>query len=162
MNPSRNFTPEGQVSWGGSCMGLYNVESPGGYQLIGLSIPGVDILGSKNGYSLDRPWLFEDFDQLTFYEVGEEEYERQLALFHSGRYEYQWEEVTFDMAEHNDLLRRTKAEVKLIRKKQKEGQMAMSKVEQELMNQWSEEKAKGKLPVNKVEALLNGKYGTDR
>lgn len=142
-------------------MGLYNIESPGGYQLIGLSIPGVDILGSKNEYSLDRPWLFEDFDQLTFYEVGEEEYERQLALFHSGRYEYQWEKVTFDMAEHNDLLSRTKAEVKLIREKQQEGQIAMSKVEKELMSQWSEEKAKGKMRVNKVEALLNGKFETD-
>jgi allophanate hydrolase subunit 1 len=53
-------------------MALYNVESPGGYQLTGLTIPGVDILGSKKGYSLDRPWLFEDFDQLTFYKVSEE------------------------------------------------------------------------------------------
>ena len=43
MNPSRVFTPEGQVSWGGSCMALYNVESPGGYQLTGLTIPGVDV-----------------------------------------------------------------------------------------------------------------------
>jgi urea carboxylase len=75
MNPSRVFTPAGQVSWGGSCMALYNVESPGGYQLTGLTIPGVDYLGSKAGYSVERPWLFEDFDQLTFYEVSEEEYE---------------------------------------------------------------------------------------
>lgn len=142
-------------------MGLYNIESPGGYQLIGLSIPGVDILGSKKGYTIDRPWLFEEFDQLTFYEVGEEEYERQLALFHSGRYEYQWEEVTFDMAEHNELLSRTKEEVKLIRKKQKERQEEMNKVEKELMDRWTEEKAQGKMPVNKVEALLNGKKGTD-
>lgn len=138
-------------------MALYNIESPGGYQLTGLSIPGVDILGSKTGYSLDRPWLFEDFDQLTFYEVGEEEYERQLALFHSGRYEYQWEEVTFDMAEHNDLLRRTKMEVEMIRQRQKEAQETMNKVEKELMGRWTEEKARGKMPVNKVEALLNGK-----
>lgn len=138
-------------------MALYNIESPGGYQLTGLSIPGVDILGSKTGYSLDRPWLFEDFDQLTFYEVGEEEYERQLALFHSGRYEYQWEEVTFDMAEHNDLLRQTKMEVEMIRQKQKEAQETMNKVEKELMGRWTEEKARGKMPVNKVEALLNGK-----
>lgn len=43
MNPSRVFTLEGQVSWGGSCMALYNVESPGGYQLTGLTIPGVDV-----------------------------------------------------------------------------------------------------------------------
>lgn len=142
-------------------MGLYNIESPGGYQLIGLSIPGVDILGSKKGYTIDRPWLFEEFDQLTFYEVGEEEYERQLALFHSGRYEYQCEEVTFDMAEHNDLLRRTKEEVELIRKQQKERQETMNKVEKELMDRWTEEKARGKMPVNKVEALLNGKDGFD-
>ncbi|KAL8935241.1 MAG: hypothetical protein Q9211_004803, partial [Gyalolechia sp. 1 TL-2023] len=70
---------------GCSYMALYNVESHGGYQLMGLTIPGVDILGSKPGDSLDRPWLFEDFDQLTFHEVQEEEYGRQLALFNSGR-----------------------------------------------------------------------------
>lgn len=80
MNPSRVFTPAGQVSWGGSCMALYNVESPGGYQLTGLTIPGVDYLGSKAGYSIERPWLFEDFDQLTFYEVSEEEYEVTLPV----------------------------------------------------------------------------------
>ena len=49
MNPSRVFTPEGQVSWGGSCMALYNVESPGGYQLTGLTIPGVDVRFSTLG-----------------------------------------------------------------------------------------------------------------
>ncbi|KAL8720549.1 MAG: hypothetical protein Q9225_002595 [Loekoesia sp. 1 TL-2023] len=125
MNPSRVFTPAGQVSWGGSCMALYNVESPGGYQLTGLTIPGVDILGSKPGYSLDRPWLFEDFDQLTFHEVEEEEYERQLALFKSGRYEYVWEEVEFDMEEHNRLLERTREEVQVVRKRQAEAQRRM-------------------------------------
>lgn len=125
MNPSRVFTPAGQVSWGGSCMALYNVESPGGYQLTGLTIPGVDILGSKPGYSLDRPWLFEDFDQLTFHEVQEEEYERQLALFKSGRYEYVWERVEFDMEEHNRLLDSTREEVKAVKKRQQEAQQKM-------------------------------------
>lgn len=125
MNPSRVFTPAGQVSWGGSCMALYNVESPGGYQLTGLTIPGVDILGSKPGYSLSRPWLFEDFDQLTFHEVEEAEYERQLKLFESGRYEYEWEEVVFDMEEHNQLLDATREEVKAMRKRQGEAQTKM-------------------------------------
>lgn len=156
MNPSRVFTPEGQVSWGGSCMALYNVESPGGYQLTGLTIPGVDILGSKNGYSLDRPWLFEDFDQLTFHEVSEEEYERQLAVFHSGRYEYVWEDTVFDMKEHNELLRSTKDEVKVIKERQAKAQAEMDKLEKELMEKWTMEKAEGKIPMDKVEALLNG------
>lgn len=156
MNPSRVFTPEGQVSWGGACMALYNVESPGGYQLTGRTIPGVDILGSKKGYSLSRPWLFEDFDQLTFHEVSEDEYQKQLAIFHSGRYEYQVEDTTFDMAEHNRLLEATKEEVKEIRKKQNEAQKRMDQVEAELMEKWMKEKAEGKIPMDKVEALLNG------
>ena len=157
MNPSRVFTPEGQVSWGGSCMALYNVESPGGYQMTGLTIPGVDILGSKTGYSLQRPWLFEDFDQLTFHEVSEPEYERQLALFHSGRYEYEVEECIFDMAEHNEFLEATKAEVEEIRKKQRKAQEEMDVLEKRLMDKWSQEKAAGKIPIDKVEALLNGR-----
>ena len=157
MNPSRVFTPAGQVSWGGSCMALYNVESPGGYQLTGLTIPGVDILGSKASYSLSRPWLFEDFDQLTFYEVGEEEYERQRAVFLSGRYEYEVEDVTFDMTEHNQLLRDTKDEVQKIRKRQQRAQEEMDEVEKEMMERWTKEKAEGKIPVDKVEVLMNGK-----
>ncbi|KAL8673977.1 MAG: hypothetical protein Q9168_001620 [Polycauliona sp. 1 TL-2023] len=155
MNPSRVFTPAGQVSWGGSCMALYNVESPGGYQLTGLTIPGVDILGSKPGYSLSRPWLFEDFDQLVFHEVGEEEYERQLKLFESGRYEYEFEEVVFDMEEHNRLLDATRDEVKSVRKRQKEAQDKMLKLEDELLEKWAREKAEGKISVDKVEELLN-------
>ncbi|KAJ9293813.1 hypothetical protein DTO271G3_7440 [Paecilomyces variotii] len=155
MNPSRVYTPAGAVSWGGSCMALYNVESPGGYQLTGMTIPGVDILGSKKGYSPSKPWLFEDFDQITFYEVTEEEYEKQLALFNSGRYEYQWEEVMFDMAEHNRLLRDTKDEVAAIRSRQRKAQAEMDKLEKELLEKWEAEKAANAIPMDAVEALMN-------
>ena len=106
-------------------MALYNVESPGGYQMTGLTIPCVDILGSKLGYSLSRPWLFEDFDLLTFHEVEEEEYERQLKLFNSGRHKYEWEEVIFDMEEHHQLLEATRGEVKEVRRRQREAQGKM-------------------------------------
>ncbi len=135
-------------------MALYNVESPGGYQLTGLTIPGCDILGSKAHYSLSRPWLFEDFDQLTFHLVSADEYERQLALFKSGRYEYDIQDTVFDMAEHNKLLQDTKEEVRSMRERQKRAQDAMSKVEEELMGRWMEEKAAGKIPMDKVESLL--------
>ena len=92
---------------------------------------------------------------MTYYEVDEAEYERQLALFHSGRYEYQIEETVFDMAEHNKLLEDTKDEVAAIRQKQKCAQDEMQKLEDELMAKWTEEKAAGKIPMDKVEALLN-------
>ena len=137
-------------------MAIYNIESPGGYQLTGLTIPGVDILGSKAGYSLSRPWLFEDFDQITFYKVSEEEYEKQLAAFHSGLYKYEIEECEFDMAEHNKLLRETKHEVKAMKEKQRRAQEEMDKLEKELLEKWTAEKAEGKIPMDKVEALLNG------
>lgn len=38
-NPSRVFTPEGTFGWGGSCASIYPVDSPGGYQMLGRTIP---------------------------------------------------------------------------------------------------------------------------
>ena len=59
------------------------------------------------------------------------------------------------MAEHNRLLEETKDEVAEIRKKQKRAQDEMQKLEDELMEKWMKEKAAGKIPMDKVEALLN-------
>ncbi|KAI4273902.1 MAG: hypothetical protein LQ337_004314 [Flavoplaca oasis] len=126
MNTSHVCTAAGQVSGVGSCMSLYKVESSCGYQLTGLTIPGVDILGSKMSYSLSRPRFSEDFGQLTFHEMEEEEeYGRQLKLFNSGRYKYEWEEVFLDMEEHNQALEATKEEVKVVRRRQREAQEKM-------------------------------------
>lgn len=59
------------------------------------------------------------------------------------------------MAEHNKLLDETKEEVSEIRKRQKRAQDEMQKLEDELMEKWTKEKAEGKIPMDKVEALLN-------
>ena len=137
---------------------LYNVESPGGYQINGMSIPGVDILGTKRGYTTSRPWLFEDFDQIVFYQVTEEEYEKELALFNSGRYEYKYEDSFFDMAEHNKLLREVKDELAVQKKKQRAAQAEMDKLENHLMNVWQEEKQGQEIPIGEIEGLLNGGF----
>ena len=137
-------------------MAMYNVESPGGYMPTGLSIPGVDILGFKKSYSAEKPWLFEDFDQITFYEVTEEEYEAMMAVFRSGRYEYEFEEVVFDMKEHNALLESTKEEVAKIRQEQAKAQEEMDRLEKELLEKWTKEKESGKISMDAVEELLNG------
>lgn len=122
-----------------------------------MTIPGVDILGSKKGYSADRPWLFEEFDQITFYQVSEEEYEKQLALFNSGKYEYQWEEVVFDMAEHNRLLQETRDEVAAIRARQRQAQTEMDKIEAELLERWAKEKSERGVSQDTIESILQGK-----
>jgi len=136
-------------------MALYNVESPGGYMNTGLSIPSADILGFKNSYSLEKPWLFDDFDQITFYEVTEEEYTGLIQTFRSGRYEYEYEEVEFDMKEHNELLRDTQEEVKKIKEGQRKAQAEMDKVEKDMLDKWNAEKDAGKVSVDTVEELLN-------
>lgn len=160
QNPSRVFTPEGQASWGGSCLAIYNVESPGGYQLTGMTIPGVDVLGYKKGYSAERPWLYDDFDEISFYEVSEDEYEREMALFRSGRYEYKMEEAEFDMAEHNKLLRETEGEVREIRARQAEAQRKMDEREKEMLDRWNAERDREKIPQDSIEALLAGELST--
>lgn len=106
-NPSRVFTPEGTFGWGGSCASIYPVDSPGGYQMLGRTIPCFDYYGFKAGFSPERPWLFQDFDILTFYQVTEEELNKKLGLFRSGLYEFEWEPAEFDMAEHNKMLEET-------------------------------------------------------
>lgn len=155
-NPSRVFTPEGTFGWGGSCASIYPVDSPGGYMMLGRTIPCFDYLGFKAGFSPEQPWLFKDFDLLTFEQVTEEELDVQLGLFRSGRYEFQWEEAEFDMAEHNKFLQTTSEEVREIREKQNRIQADMINAENESLARWREEKQKEKVDDRTVEALLAG------
>lgn len=158
MNPSRTFTPEGTVSWGGSCLAIYPVDSPGGYMLNGLTLPSCDKLGYKKGFSQDRPWLYEDMDVIKFYEVSEEEYDREMALFRSGRYEFKVESTTFDMKQHNELLESVKDEVVDIKKKQEGAQEKMVKLEKELLAKWDDEKKASGVSMESIQSLLDGEY----
>lgn len=156
MNPSRTFTPEGTVSWGGSCLAIYPVDSPGGYMMTGMTIPGVDTLGYKKSFSQEKPWLFEDMDVITFEEVSEEEYDSQMALFRSGRYEYKVKHTTFDMRAHNEMLKRVEGEVEDLRKRQKEYQEKMVELEKELLVKWDAERKSRGVSIDTVQALLDG------
>lgn len=155
MNPSRVFTPEGTVSWGGSCMSIYPVDSPGGYQMTGRTVPIWDYYGSKKGFSSDRPWLFQDFDLLTYFEVSESEMEKYLNEFRTGTYEFEWEEVEFDMAEHNKLLETTRDEVSEMRKRQAVAQEEMVRAENESLEKWRKEKAENQVDESTVEQMLD-------
>lgn len=157
MNPSRTFTPEGTVSWGGSCMSIYTVDSPGGYQLAGLTVPGVDILGYKKGFSSSKPWLFEDMDVIQFIEVSEEEYDRQMAIFRSGRYQFLFERSVFDMKEHNLLLDLTKDKKNAMSIQQKQSQDKMLALEKTLLDKWASEKSATEIPLDSIQALLDGR-----
>ena len=126
-------------------------------QLIGRTVPCFDYLGFKSGFSIDKPWMFQDFDLLNFYRVSEEELDEKLGLFRSGRYKFEWDDIQFDMAEHNKLLAETVDEVKEIRQKQRGVQEEMITAEQESLTKWREDMKKNKPDESTVDALLAGK-----
>lgn len=63
-NPARTFTPEGAVGLGGAYMCIYPMESPGGYQLIGRTLPIWNTFGRVGPFSPATPWLLRYFDQV--------------------------------------------------------------------------------------------------
>lgn len=153
-NPSRVFTPEGTWGWGGSCGSIYPVDSPGGYQILGRTIPCFDYYGFKSGFTPERPWLFQDFDIITFFQVSESELNEKLALFRSGLYKFEWEHAEFDMAEHNTMLVETADEVREIRAAQRKVQEQMIQAEKESLEKWRADKEKNKVDESTVESLL--------
>lgn len=125
--------------------------------MTGRTVPCFDYLGWKRGFEPSRPWLFQDFDLITYYEVSEDEMEKHLADFRSGRYEFQWEYAEFDMREHNRLLEETAEEAKEIRKRQARAQEGMVQAEEESLKKWREEKTKNQVDEGTVEQMLDGK-----
>lgn len=125
-------------------------------QLIGRTIPCFDYLGYKSGFSIEQPWLYQDFDLLDFYRVSEDELNKQLNLFRSGMYKFEWKDEEFDMAEHNKFLNEVDDEVKDIRSKQRKVQEEMITAEKESLAKWREDMQKNKVDESTVDALLAG------
>ena len=63
-NPARTFTEEGTVGLGGAYMCIYPMDSPGGYQLVGRTLPIWNTWGRGAPFSPDAPWLLRIFDQV--------------------------------------------------------------------------------------------------
>lgn len=156
MNPSRTYTPEGALAWGGSAMCIYPVDAPGGYMPLGMTIPCVDIFGFKAGFSTERPWKYETMDTVSFYEVGEEEYSRKLAEYRSGTYQFEVEESVFDMAEHNRLLATVSDEAASLQRNRSVAQGKMNEKEKALREEWLAQKNASGASEDKLQALLNG------
>jgi biotin carboxyl carrier protein len=124
--------------------------------MTGQTIPCFDQLGVKPDFSPSQPGLFRDFDQITFYRVEKKELERDMALFRSGRYKFQYEDVIFDMGAHNRLLEQTRDEVAAFKSRQAAAQVEMLALENESMDRWMAEKAQNKLPADEISMLRQG------
>jgi urea carboxylase len=96
-DPARTWTPQNAVGIGGIYLCVYGMEGPGGYQLVGRTVPvwrysaGQD---EKVGGG-EKPWLLRTFDRLRFVPVSAEE----LAELRSGNRPLTTRPATFRLSE---------------------------------------------------------------
>jgi allophanate hydrolase subunit 1 len=95
-NPTRTWTAEGALGVGGPCWAIYPVESAGGYQIVGRTLPIYDI-AARNAVFRENPLLLRAGDRVQFHRVEEAEL---LALWEdvrADRYRYRVEDGVFDV-----------------------------------------------------------------
>jgi urea carboxylase len=103
-NPARTFTAEGTVGIGGIYMCIYGMDSPGGYQLVGRTLPIWNQFLKNTAFIDGKPWLLRFFDQIRFYPVTEHELDRLREDFRNGRHRIEIAESCFSLSEHTAFL----------------------------------------------------------
>ncbi|KAF1810058.1 urea carboxylase [Eremomyces bilateralis CBS 781.70] len=147
-NPTRVSTPGGTLGLGGSIVAAYPIEQPGGYMIVARSLELWDPFGTKPGFTSERPWMFEPFDKIKFYEVSVEEYDLLALDFSAGRYQWQVSESSFNVREAYDTFQKAKSDASVLeyKRRQQEGLKEQEQIERGLYSTWkaeieSEEKA---------------------
>ncbi|KAI1130980.1 hypothetical protein F5Y10DRAFT_234793 [Nemania abortiva] len=88
-NPSRSFTPRSTVGIGGQYMCIYAADSPGGYQLVGRTVPIWDeqctLMGQHDNTAAPRnAWMFQLLDRISFYPILQADLDAAVA---AGRWQ---------------------------------------------------------------------------
>lgn len=118
-NPARTYTAEGTVGIGGVYMCIYGMDSPGGYQLVGRTLPIWNRYMKNRSFVPGEPWLLKFFDQVQFYAVEEDELTAMREAFREGRLTIDVQEEVFDLAAHRRFLHSIEPELARFRARQK-------------------------------------------
>ena len=119
-NPARTHTAEGTVGIGGVYMCIYGMDSPGGYQLVGRTLP-IWNKHLKNGQFRDgAPWLLRFFDQIQYYPVSEAELARQREQFRCGSLSIRIDEEQFNLRDHRRFLAEHQDDIERFRVRQQQ------------------------------------------
>lgn len=94
-DPARTWTPQNAVGIGGVYLCVYGMEGPGGYQLVGRTVPVWRLLPDSTG----EPWLLRHFDRLRFRPVSAGELAELRADISSGNAELDTRPARFSLAE---------------------------------------------------------------
>ncbi|MDQ1662018.1 MAG: urea carboxylase, partial [Blastococcus sp.] len=94
-DPARTWTPQNAVGIGGIYLCVYGMEGPGGYQLVGRTVP----VWRHVPASTEKPWLLRQFDRLRFTPVTADELAEQRAAIKAGTAGLDVRPATFSLAE---------------------------------------------------------------
>jgi allophanate hydrolase subunit 1 len=122
-NPTRTWTPEGALGIGGPCYAIYPVESAGGYQLVGRTLPIYDLQG-RNEVFRQNPLLLRAGDRVKFERVEEGELLQLFEDVHADRYRYRIEDSPFDVGAYLDWLPTIAGEAEERRRKREQAAAA--------------------------------------
>jgi urea carboxylase len=97
-DPPRTWTPENAVGIGGAYLCVYGMEGPGGYQLVGRTVPvwRKPAPDGERGTAAE-PWLLRTFDLLRFEPVGHDELMELRAGIANGSLELSMRPTTLDL-----------------------------------------------------------------
>ncbi len=103
-NPARTWTAEGEVGIGGVYMCIYGMESPGGYQLVGRTVPVWNTYKRTAEFKPGSPWLLRFFDQVQFYPMAEAELLEFRQEFLRGRVQLEVVKQPFSVRNYHRFL----------------------------------------------------------
>ncbi|MEU6700932.1 urea carboxylase [Pseudonocardia sp. NPDC046786] len=105
-NPARTWTAADTVGLGGSYLCVYGMESPGGYQLVGRTVPIWSGYRQRPPFEDGVPWLLRFFDRIRWYPVTPDELAEQRTAFAAGRFQPEIGHGEFTLAAHRAFLAR--------------------------------------------------------
>ena len=152
-NPARTSTPQGAIGSGSVSQSIYSVESPGGYMIWGMTLP--------NWYwdtfcrIHKNPWPLENFDQVIYYEVDENELTELNTQFLTKRLTYEAEETEFDFLKYSKFLKSIEKETDELQSRKRKAFDVLVKKEIEDQKLWAEEKEAAKASKSAAGDLLS-------
>jgi urea carboxylase len=114
-DPARTWTPQNAVGIGGVYLCVYGMEGPGGYQLVGRTVP---VWRHRPG-TADQPWLLRQFDRLRFAPVSADELAQQRADITAGRADLAARPATFSPDEVATLQAAHSSEIAALRRRRR-------------------------------------------
>ncbi|EGV63815.1 hypothetical protein CANTEDRAFT_121521 [Yamadazyma tenuis ATCC 10573] len=155
-NPARTFTPKGAIGSGSVATSIYSIDSPGGYMIWGMVLP--DLCWntfSRLSVLKGKPYFYENFDQISYYEVSEEKLAELNTQLLAGRLEIETEEVEIDFNEYINFLKDIEDEVKEIDAKKQVSMDALIAEEEVSRAKWLKEMESAKTTTSTDQSILN-------